>query len=182
MSYEAIIKFAPVFTLDRFNDPKWRPDRRMYYPAVWVGDSTKNVEDLIGDTDKEPSKSETARALMLDALEDAPGGRIESDELDSRIARETGLAAQTIRNLRAGLKDEGLVRSLPEKDEMGTVKRWFVERTNAARPAEATVSGQPVTVGGEGAARFGSTKPQTVQNPRHTHTVTGKKEKNTKSQ
>jgi hypothetical protein len=38
--------------------------------AVWVGDSKKNVEDLIGDTDKEPSKSATARGLMLDALED----------------------------------------------------------------------------------------------------------------
>jgi hypothetical protein len=34
MSHEAIIKFAPVFTLDRFNDPKWRPDRRMYYPGA----------------------------------------------------------------------------------------------------------------------------------------------------
>ena len=34
MSHEAIIKFAPIFTLERFNDPKWRPDRRMYEPGA----------------------------------------------------------------------------------------------------------------------------------------------------
>ena len=54
--------------------------------AVWLGDSTKDVEALIGETaGKTPSASETARELILDALEDAPGQRIESDELDARV-------------------------------------------------------------------------------------------------
>jgi len=59
--------------------------------AVWTGDSTKNVETLIGEKRKEPSKSEVARELILDALESAPRRRIESDKLDADIAQETGL-------------------------------------------------------------------------------------------
>jgi hypothetical protein len=36
MSHEAIIKFAPIFTLERFNDPKWaRPGRTMYEPGAF---------------------------------------------------------------------------------------------------------------------------------------------------
>ena len=32
MSHTALIKFAPIFTLERFNDPAWsRPGRTMYY-------------------------------------------------------------------------------------------------------------------------------------------------------
>ena len=139
----------------------------------WIGDSTKSVETLIAEARKAPSKSDHARVLILDALEDAPGRWIESDELDSRIAQKTGLASQTIRNLRAGLKNEGLIRSVPQKDEFGSVERWLIERTNAPRPETDTVTGNPVTVFDEGSAEFGSTKPVTVQKPRHTPTVTG---------
>jgi AAA domain len=142
--------------------------------AVWVGDSTKDVETLIAETaGKEPSRSEVARGFILDALEAAPHGRIESDELDARIAVETGLQAQTIRNLRGGLKNEGLIRSVPEKDSSGQVQRWLIERTNAPRPSAVAVTGSPVTVMRQEPAESGSTTPQTVQEPRHTPTVTG---------
>lgn len=142
--------------------------------AIWTGDSTKSVETLIGEARKEPSKSGAARDLILDTLEAAVGRRVESDELDALVARKTGLASQTIRNLRVGLKNEGLIRSVPEKDEAGQVERWLVERTNAPRGDEGTVSGDPVTVSGEEPTGNGSVTPETVQEPRHTSTVSGR--------
>jgi AAA domain len=141
--------------------------------AVWTGESTKNVETLIGETRKEPSKSEAARELILDVLDDAPGRHMESDELDARVARETGLAAQTIRNLRAGLKKDGLIRPVPVKDDAGQVQRWLIERTNAPRSDETTVIGDPVTVSEDETPEFGSTTPEPVQEPTHPLTVTG---------
>jgi hypothetical protein len=143
--------------------------------AVWTGDSTKNVETLIGETRKQPSKSEAARDLILDTIEAAPGQRMESDELDARVARETGLAAQTIRNLRAELKKAGLIRPVPVKDEAGQVERWLIERTNATRAERGTVTGDPVTDYENETAEFGSTTPETLQYPAHTQTVTGLK-------
>lgn len=96
--------------------------------AVWLGDSMTDVESLIGETNgEEPSKSEVARELILETLEDAPNQRIESDELDAQVARETGLAAQTIRNLRSTLSSDGLIRSVPQKDGAGTIERWMIE-------------------------------------------------------
>ena len=147
--------------------------------AVWTGDSTKSVETLIGETRKEPSKSEAARELILDVLEEAPFLRVESDDLDARVARETGLKAQTIRNLRAGLKNEGLIRSVPEKDESGQVQRWLIERTNAPRPTTGAVTGGPVTVSRQEVTESSSTTPLTVQEPRHTLTVTGEEREQT---
>jgi hypothetical protein len=142
---------------------------------VWLGDSAKSVEALLGETDsREPSKSHVARELILDALDDAPGNRVESDELDARVARETGLAAQTIRNLRADLKNDGLIRSVPVKDDSGQVERWLIERTNAPRPVGGTVTGHPETVAQNHASGFGLPTPDTVHIPNTTKTVTGR--------
>ena len=100
--------------------------------AIWIGDSTKDVETMLAHTNsKEQSKTGAARDLLLDILEDE--GAQESDELDARVARETGLAAQTIKNTRTKLKHEGLVKTLPDKDELGTILRWKVSRTQGAR-------------------------------------------------
>ncbi len=60
----------------------------------------------------------------------------ESDSLDARVAKETGLAARTVRDLRMDLRNEGLVKSQPEKDETGAVTRWLVYRTQARREPE----------------------------------------------
>ena len=54
---------------------------------------------------------------------------MESDQLDALTAAKTGLAAQTVRNVRADLKNDGLIRAVPEKDEFGSVTRWLVVRT-----------------------------------------------------
>jgi hypothetical protein len=99
--------------------------------AVWIGDSNKNIDNLMaGGT---PSRSATARELILDTLEAAPELRIESDTLDAKIAGECGLSAKTVKNLRGDLKDAGLIKAMPEKDEFGEVQRWFVVRTQAPR-------------------------------------------------
>jgi predicted transcriptional regulator len=107
--------------------------------AVENGASTKDVEDLLGPRngggDREPSRSDQARDLILDILED--DGDQESDALDARIANETGLAARTVKNVRTRLREEGLIVARPDKDEHGTVTRWLVGRTLAPRsPSE----------------------------------------------
>ena len=60
--------------------------------AVWLGDSTKDVETMLGNANKEQSKTGAARDLILDILETEDAQ--ESDALDARVASETGLAAK----------------------------------------------------------------------------------------
>lgn len=102
--------------------------------AVHIGDSLRAADDLLDVENGRPdSKTTRARDVLLDALETAPAMRMESDELDALVASETGLAARSVRNLRAKLKHDGLVQPIPEKDEHGTVTRWLVARTGAPR-------------------------------------------------
>jgi hypothetical protein len=99
--------------------------------AVPLGESAKSVDALLAVRERGDSKSVHARELILDILENE--GEQESDALDARVARETGLAAKTIRNTRSELAKEGLVKPHPEKDEYGAVERWIVSRTQAPR-------------------------------------------------
>jgi hypothetical protein len=100
--------------------------------AVWIGDSTKDVETMLSNgTDRQPSKSAAAAELLLDILDEE--GWQESDALDARVARETGLAVKTIKNARTRLKDAGLIKNFPERDETNAIKRWIVGRTEAPR-------------------------------------------------
>jgi hypothetical protein len=98
--------------------------------AVELGASQKNVDELLA-AQPAASNSQNGRDLLLDILE--AEGPQESDELDARLVKATGLAVGTVRNLRTKLKDEGLVKSLPDKDETGAIVRWRVHRTQAAR-------------------------------------------------
>jgi hypothetical protein len=113
--------------------------------AHWLGDSRKNVETILSAATKEPTRSELARDLILDILENE--GEQESDTLDARVARETGLAAKTVQNTRTKLKDEGLIKPHPEKDEHGEILYWIVRRTQAPREplAEPTKPDEPTT-------------------------------------
>lgn len=97
--------------------------------ATLSGDSTKSMDELLDGTNNGSSKSAKARTLILDTLADIP--QMESDQLDHKIAQATGLAAGTVRNIRKTLRNEGLIRSIPDKDEHGTTRRWYVARTNA---------------------------------------------------
>jgi hypothetical protein len=106
---------------------------------VPAGESTKNVEELLGvksgggstgSAEAKTSHSAEAREQIIDLLDD--GGEMESDELDALVAKSTGLAAKTVRNIRSELASAGLVRNRPEKDEYGAIKRWLVHRTLAS--------------------------------------------------
>jgi hypothetical protein len=102
--------------------------------ADWIGDSTKDVETLLEQqAGKKTSRSDAARDLLLDVLETAPGREMESDALDARISAETGLAAKTVKNLRTELRDKGLIKFVPDRDEFGEIERWRVVRTHAPR-------------------------------------------------
>jgi hypothetical protein len=72
--------------------------------AVALGESSKSVDDLLASV-RHPSRSDDARNLILDVLADE--GDQESDALDARVAQATGLAAKTVKNQRAALRDEG---------------------------------------------------------------------------
>ncbi|HEY5319815.1 MAG TPA: hypothetical protein VIJ76_02960, partial [Galbitalea sp.] len=104
--------------------------------AIDLGASRKNVDDLLA-APRRNSKSDGARDLILDALEQAAGQEMDSDTLDARIAAETGLSAKTVKNLRGELKNAGLIKSVPLKNEYGEVQRWMVARTAAPRQATA---------------------------------------------
>jgi hypothetical protein len=102
--------------------------------AVELGESGKSVDALLGVVGPAGGESRSAEAKerILDILDGE--GEQESDALDARVARETGLAAKTVKNMRVALKNEGLIKAFPEKDEMGSVTRWMVFRTQAPRP------------------------------------------------
>jgi hypothetical protein len=99
--------------------------------AVELGESDKSVEELLSEP-REESKSARARERILAILEDE--GEQESDTLDARVTDEVGLSVRTVQNVRRQLRDEGLVRSVPVKDEHGVLQRWHVARTAAPRP------------------------------------------------
>lgn len=99
--------------------------------AAELGASTKDVDELLA-APKRTSRSQVARELILDIIERE--GEQESDTLDARVARETGVAAKTVQNQRGELKNLGLIRNVPVKDEHGEILRWKVARTGAQRP------------------------------------------------
>jgi hypothetical protein len=100
--------------------------------AVPLGESGVDVNELLSGAKTEASGSAVARDRILAIL--AGRGAMESDALDALVAEEAGVAAKTVRNLRGELKNAGLIRSRPERDESGAVGRWLVERTNAPLP------------------------------------------------
>lgn len=92
-----------------------------------LGESEKDVNDLLtvtAQSRREASRSAKARDLILSTLE---RGTMASDELDAAVASETGLRRKTIQDLRTALKDDGLIRVFPDKDEHGSIVRWNVE-------------------------------------------------------
>ena len=99
--------------------------------ASAVGETTKDVDDLL-QAPRRTSKSAEARDLILDILENE--GEQGSDALDARIAEATGITAGTAKNQRQTLKNEGLIRNVPIRDEQGAIKTWNVARTAAPRP------------------------------------------------
>jgi hypothetical protein len=119
---------AQAFRIDAVDVPGLKEPITL---AVELGESAKTVGDLLALPAAGETKTARARELVLDILD----GELEyeSDALDARVAQETGLAAGTIRNVRMKLKDEGLLKVYPFKDEHGKIVRWLVARTAAPR-------------------------------------------------
>lgn len=110
--------------------------------AIELGESEKNVDDLLAMTLKEPSKTDKAKAAVLDILEER--GDQNSDVLDAEVAKKVGLASKTIRNIRVELKDEGLIGIRPVKnEETQMVDHWMVYRTLEPRQGHHYVSPGP---------------------------------------
>jgi hypothetical protein len=110
--------------------------------AIELGESDKNVDDLLALTLKEPSKTDKAKVLLLDILEER--GDQNSDQLDAEVAKSVGLASKTLRNIRGELKDEGLIGVRPVKDEnTEMVDHWIVYRTLEPRPGNRLVDKVP---------------------------------------
>ena len=98
------------------------------------GQSEKDVEELLtrSESKSDKKKGAVARDSILEKLE---GGKTECDTLEALIAAEAQMSARTVRDTRMKLANEGLVRSYPERNPDGTIKSWWVERTNAPLPA-----------------------------------------------
>lgn len=117
--------------------------------AIELGQSEKNVDDLLAITIKEPSKTDKAKALLLDILEER--GDQNSDQLDAEVGKRIGLAPKTIRAARGELKDEGLVGFRPVKnEETQMVDHWIVFRTLEPRPGNRLVDKVPDSENEEG--------------------------------
>jgi hypothetical protein len=104
--------------------------------AVLLGESNQDINELLQrDAVDNNSKSNKARERYLDILEQAPGMEMESDTLDAMVAKDVGCSVHTLRKLRTRLiKDEGLIRSVPHRNECGTaIESWTVKRTLAPR-------------------------------------------------
>jgi hypothetical protein len=103
--------------------------------AVEMGASAKDLDELLArPASNGGSKSRRARELVLDMLEASPTLAMESDTLDAAVARDLGIAAKTVKNIRSELRKQGLVRVFPELSEAGQPKVWMVSRTGAPRP------------------------------------------------
>jgi len=81
------------------------------------------------------TKTMLARKAILDEREIAPEG-LRSKALSEEIAAETGISASTIEEAKTWLKNKGLIRFNPERDEAGKVRSWRVLRTDVKRPPE----------------------------------------------
>jgi hypothetical protein len=124
-AYRILTRAVRVYDTDT---GEWVEDQIPYLADE--GESGKSVDELLAGKPAE-TKSAQARELILDILE--ADGEQESDGFDARVADETGLTAKTVRNLRGDLKNEGLIRSMPDKDEHGEIVCWKISRTAAPR-------------------------------------------------
>ncbi|HEX5368207.1 MAG TPA: AAA family ATPase [Dehalococcoidia bacterium] len=110
--------------------------------CIDLGQSEKDVDELLAMAIKEPSKTDKAKSVLLDILEER--GDQNSDVLDAEVAKKVGLAAKTIRNVRAELKSEGLIGVRPIKtEENQMVDHWIVYRTLEPRQGQHYASPVP---------------------------------------
>lgn len=93
-----------------------------------VSESMKDPDELLAN--RKTTRSDRAKKLMLLLLREH-GGVCESDMLDYEVSKITGLATRTLREVRTAMKDRGLTKVAPVKDESGTVLSWQISLTSA---------------------------------------------------
>lgn len=97
-----------------------------------IGQSGKDPDELLVIKRKRRiTKTDASRTLIGELLAAQDGYRMESETLDAAIADKTGSSVRTIQRARMEMKEAGLVKAIPDKDEHGTVLRWFVALTTA---------------------------------------------------
>jgi AAA domain len=100
-----------------------------------IGESHKDPDELLTvKRSRRTSRSDSARVLVLEILRNEIGAQMESDALDTEVARRTGLAAKTVRNVRNELRNQGLLKAIPvggTLEEGGGVKVWLNALTNS---------------------------------------------------
>ena len=85
------------------------------------------------------------------------------------------MGARTVRNLRTQIGKDGLIKSVPERDEHGQPKRWFVVRTNAARSSSTGDLDFPHHDSLRLDTRSGLSKPDHIQITRHDLSLSGQR-------
>lgn len=102
--------------------------------ATLLGTSMKDPNELLSARGPNSSRTREAEDLVIKTLAEQPGEATYSDIIDTRLAQETGLAAQTIRNLRVkmGSKGTGLLRAWRERPDDKT-SPWIVGLSESGR-------------------------------------------------
>lgn len=105
--------------------------------AVFIDGPGKDVDEVLqSEPNTSNSKTKLAKIAMLDKLEEAVSGSLESDTLTAETISELGIAKKTVQNAKTQLKEKGLIAFFPDKDEAGQIVQWNVKRTNAPRPPD----------------------------------------------
>jgi hypothetical protein len=67
MTHTALVKFAPIFTLERFDDPAWtRPGRKMYYPGALQFLPGRTSVPLLADHDEDHEVGTVDKLFQMD--------------------------------------------------------------------------------------------------------------------
>ena len=108
--------------------------------AEFLEGDGKDVDEMLqSEPSRNNSRTRQVKMAMLDLLEDASdtGGSIESNTLTAQVADIVKGATQAIiKKAKDWLKENGLIKFFPNKDEDGKILQWNITRTSVPRPQE----------------------------------------------
>ena len=83
--------------------------------AVWIGDSSKDVGTMLAKRRRRENRPERSRTRADPRHPRQPSHGWNPTSSNARIAKETGIKAKTVKNLRGELKDAGLIKRVPRE-------------------------------------------------------------------
>jgi hypothetical protein len=108
--------------------------------AEFINGEGKDVDEMLkSEPVRSNSRTRQTKMAMLDLLEDASdsGDSIESNALtDQVMAAVNGITPVIIKKAKDWLKEKGLIKFFPDKDEDGKILQWNIKRTSVPRPEE----------------------------------------------